>query len=66
MIGADPDARFMDIVPNWKLLNLSRIRDCYDMTLGEAEYNIFENNIFNSVQTYYVSVSSFSNSKTFF
>lgn len=56
MIGTDPDSKMIDLVPKMSTFNLTQIKECYDMSIGEDDnYNLFENTIFASVKTFYVS-----------
>lgn len=55
LINVDPDAIFSTIFTNITSFNVTQVKECYDMSIGDDEFNIFENSIFDGIRMYYVS-----------
>lgn len=55
LINVDPDAKFSTIFTDIVNYNVSQIKECYDTAVGDEEFNIFENSIFDGIRMYYVS-----------
>ena len=54
-LGLDPNIQFSSLFPNIANFNAAQISKCYNSTLGNENFNMFDNPIFGLIQAYYVS-----------
>ena len=59
-LGVDPDSTFSSLFPDISKFNGGQIAKCYNSTIGNENFNMFDNPIFGSIQAYYVSKVSIS------
>lgn len=55
LINVEPDAKFSTIFTDISSFNINQIKECYNTSIGNEEFNIFENSIFDGIRMYYVS-----------
>ncbi|OTF69622.1 hypothetical protein BLA29_013841 [Euroglyphus maynei] len=45
---------FSKLFPSLSKINLEKIKECYDMSIKDEEYNFFDQNLMTTLRTYYV------------
>ena len=54
LLNVSPDTQFSQIFPTISNFNQSQIIECYNSTIGETQFDIFKNTIFDAIKAYYV------------
>ncbi|KAH9393354.1 hypothetical protein TYRP_021867 [Tyrophagus putrescentiae] len=53
LLNVSPDTQFSQIFPTISNFNQSQIIECYNSTIGETQFDIFKNTIFDAIKAYY-------------
>ncbi|KAJ6217884.1 hypothetical protein RDWZM_009041 [Blomia tropicalis] len=54
LLNIDPDSQLSQLFPAiGQLTNLTKLKECYNPSIGDEEFNIFNNTIFDVIKTYY-------------
>lgn len=60
LLNIDPDSQLSQLFPAiGQLTNLTKLKECYNPSIGDEEFNIFNNTIFDVIKTYYVSLCTY-------
>ena len=54
IINIDPDTKLLTLFPSISSFNQSQIIECYNSSIGDVQFSLFENTIFDSIKIYYV------------
>lgn len=54
LINVSPDTQISQIFPTIGNFNESQIIECYNSSIGETQFDIFKNTIFDAIKAYYV------------
>lgn len=57
LLNISPDTQISQIFPTIGNFNQSQIIECYNSSIGDTQFDIFKNTIFDAVKAYYVSDS---------
>lgn len=55
LINVNPDTMFSTIFPTISNFNQSQIFQCYNSSIGDIQFDIFKNTVFDAVKAFYVS-----------
>lgn len=55
LINVSPDTQFSQLFPTIGNFNQSQIIECYNSSIGDTQFDIFKNTIFDAIKAYYVS-----------
>lgn len=58
-VNLQSNETFSKLFPSLSKLSLDKIKECYDMSVRDEEYNFFNQNLMTTLQTFYVSVFVF-------